>query len=93
MPQNKHANDLAEYRRRIRLTQAEVAILLGRRDHRSISRLEVGKNLPNLKTALALAALYRVPTDFLFSRTYRELRDGLRHKEAQLKYLQSNVAR
>lgn len=84
MSETNMINDLAHYRKRMRLTQAEVAKLIGQ-DHRYISHLELGSSSPTLMTALALAAIYRVPTEFLFSRRYHTLREEVRCKETELR--------
>lgn len=82
MSQNKHPNDLARYRRRMRLSQAEVARLLGHKNAKHLSDLELGYHLPSMPTALKLGAIYRVPVDFLFSHLYMHFRAGIRETEA-----------
>jgi transcriptional regulator with XRE-family HTH domain len=81
LPKIKHPNDLAAYRKRMRLTQAQVARLLGHKTHKSLSRLELGRALPSLKTALRLAVVYRIPVDFLFHNLYVRFREEIRQKE------------
>lgn len=81
MPQNKYPNDLLFYRKRIRLSQEEVANLLGHKTTKHISRLEVGYCLPSITNSLKLAAIYRVPVEFLFPKLFNRLRDEIRVKE------------
>jgi transcriptional regulator with XRE-family HTH domain len=80
----KQSNDLVNYRERIGFTQNQVAALLGYRSTGLLSTLERGHRFPNLKTALKLAAIYRVPVDFLYSKLYVALRNDIRTKELAL---------
>jgi DNA-binding XRE family transcriptional regulator len=82
MSQNKHPNDLARYRRRMRLSQAQVAKLLGHKNPKHLSNLELGRFFPSMPTALKLGAIYRVPVDFLFSHLYMHFRAEIREAEA-----------
>jgi DNA-binding XRE family transcriptional regulator len=91
MSQNKHPNDLARYRRRMRLSQAEVAKLLGHKNAKQLSDLEVGRHFPSVPTALKLGAIYRVPVDFLFSRLYMNLRTRIREAEASVQAAEPQV--
>ncbi len=77
----KHRNSLVHYRRRMGLTQERVAQLLGYKSRNVLSRMEMGYSLPRLYTALQLAAVYRVPVDFLFHETYIALRNEIRERE------------
>ena len=78
---NKHPNDLARYRRRMRFSQAEAARLLGHKHAQHLSELELGHHFPSLTTALKLAVIYRVPVDFLFSKLYMGFRTNIRAEE------------
>ena len=82
MSQNKHPNDLARYRRRMGLSQAQVAKLLGFKNTKNVSNLELGRYFPSIPTALKLGAIYRVPVDFLFSHLYMHFRSRIREAEA-----------
>lgn len=84
MSKNQHPNELATYRIRMRLSQEQVAQLIGHKRTNYISRLELGRYLPSLPLALKLAALYRVPVDFLYPRLYSSFRDELRRREEAL---------
>jgi DNA-binding XRE family transcriptional regulator len=78
---NKHPNDLARYRRRMRFSQSQAAKLLGHKHAQHLSELELGHHFPSLITALKLAAIYRVPVDFLFSKLYTHFRANIRAEE------------
>jgi len=80
----KHPNSLIIYRQRMGFTQAQVAQLLGQRDTKRISNLELGRRLPSLPTSLRLAVIYRVPVDFLYSELYSSFRDEIRNREKTL---------
>ena len=80
----KHPNNLIIYRQRMGFTQAQVAQLLGQRDTKRISNLELGRRLPSLPTSLRLAVIYRVPVDFLYSDLYSSFRDQIRDREKML---------
>lgn len=77
----KYPNNLTQYRVRMRLSQREVALLLGHKTAAPLSQLEAGRYLPSLKTALRLSAIYRIPVEFLFALLYTELRNEVRALE------------
>jgi len=81
----KHQNDLKLYRLRMRFSRKYVAKLLGHSSTVLLTRLEMGHATPSLNTALTLAAIYRVPVDFLYSKRYCALRDRIRGLEAKYK--------
>lgn len=74
-------NNLVLYRRRMGLTQKQVARLLGHRDATMISHYEHGRALPPLLMALSLEIIYRVPVAFLFPELYDELKQRVRKQE------------
>jgi transcriptional regulator with XRE-family HTH domain len=76
-------NNLEIYRKRMHLSQKQVAHLLGHDDTSTLSRLERGHGLPSLQTAFKLAAIYRVPVAFLYSGLYTNERDQIRSLEEQ----------
>jgi transcriptional regulator with XRE-family HTH domain len=76
-------NNLEIYRKRMHLTQKQVAHLLGHDDTSSLSRLERGHSLPTLQIAFKLAAIYRVPVAFLYPGLYTNERDQIRSLEGQ----------
>lgn len=57
---------LLTHRKRTGLSQDELAFLLGSKSGTKVSRHESGRREPTLKTALAYAAIYRVPVEELF---------------------------
>jgi len=63
-------------------SQAEVAKLLGFKNAKHVSRLELGRYFPSIPTLLKLGAIYRVPVDFLFSQLYMSFRSRIREAEA-----------
>jgi transcriptional regulator with XRE-family HTH domain len=77
-------NTLVLYRRRMGLTQRQVARLVGHRDASMLSHYEHGRVLPPLAVALKLEIVYRVPIAFLFPGMYEELRREIRQKEESL---------
>ena len=77
-------NDLQIYRNRMRLSRKQVAHLLGHQMTSSLARLELGHSVPSLRTALRLAAICRVPVDFLYPRLYINERDQIRRLEEQI---------
>jgi transcriptional regulator with XRE-family HTH domain len=80
-----HPNDLQLYRERLRFSRKHVARLLQHRTSSGVSRLELGRRLPPLMTALRLAAIYRVPVEFLYPQMYSEIRDSVRGLELESK--------
>lgn len=57
---------LLTHRKRAGLSQDELAFLLGSKSGTKVSRHEQGRREPSLRTALAYAAVYRVPVEELF---------------------------
>jgi DNA-binding XRE family transcriptional regulator len=81
MVQEERTNNLVQYRKRLKLTQPEVARLLGWKNIKGLCELESGRALPTLITAFKLSIIYRVPTEFLYRELYERLRDQIRTKE------------
>ena len=69
----KLQNYLLTHRKRFGLTQEETAFLLGVKSGAKISRYETFQREPNLKTALALQALFGVPVAELFAGIYEQV--------------------
>jgi transcriptional regulator with XRE-family HTH domain len=65
-------NKLWKARKRTGLELKQVALLAGKTTD-EISRYEHGFNKPNLKTALKLEIIYRMPVKLLFPDLFREL--------------------
>lgn len=76
-------NQLMHYRRRMRFSQLYVARLMNQRSTSTISELEHGVNIPTLRNALKLAAIYRAPVEFLFREVFLALREEIRKREAR----------
>lgn len=78
----KHKNNLFLLRKKIGLEQKQVALFLGHKTTNQISRYERGTKLPNLKTALKLEIIYRLPVNILFYGYYADcLREITKQKE------------
>lgn len=60
------SNYIRSYRKRSGLTQDEVAYVVGLLNDSSVTRMESGKRLPDLKTAFALEVLFGVSARELF---------------------------
>lgn len=87
MEETHTSNRLMLYRKRMKLTQKEVAAILGLRTPGVLSHYERGTSRPSLERALALEIVYRVPVAFLFPNLYEDIRARIRDKESQLKPL------
>jgi transcriptional regulator with XRE-family HTH domain len=70
MSDHRLENYLKTHRKRARLSQEEVACLLGSRDGTCPARHEAFGRTPSLETALAYEAIYGVPVRELFAGTY-----------------------
>ena len=81
---NAYKNELLVYRRRMGYSQKQVASVLGLRSTSMLSRYESGRSMPPLLTALRLEILYRIPVAFLYSETYRSLKNETRGLEDQM---------
>jgi DNA-binding XRE family transcriptional regulator len=82
MVQNERTSGLVHYRKRMGLTQFQVARLLGWKNTKGLCQIESGSALPTLRTALKLGIIYRAPIEFVFGDLYQGLRDHIRAKEA-----------
>lgn len=77
-------NTLVHYRKRLKLTQFQVARLLGWKNTKGLGRIESGEVRPTLITAFKLGVIYRIPLEFLYADLYQQLRQDIRAKEAAL---------
>lgn len=88
MASHKLPNYLRVYRKRLGLSQHEVAFLLGWRDASQPSRYEHFSRTPTLRTALALAVILQVPVYELFSGEHQQVENAVcrqaQRLEAQL---------
>jgi DNA-binding XRE family transcriptional regulator len=66
-------NYLRAHRKRLALSQGEVAYLVGSHGGAKVCRDEKFVRQPSLETALAYAALYQVPVEELFGGLYRRM--------------------
>lgn len=80
----KYQNKIMLFRRRIKLTQREVAHLLGQKRTAMLSSYETGRTLPPLSAALRLGVILRVPVEFLFGDMYDGIRNEVRAEEERL---------
>jgi transcriptional regulator with XRE-family HTH domain len=85
-------NYLRTYRKRSGLSQREVAFLLGCKDAGQVSRYERRHRLPALRTALACAAILRVPLAELFAGIQKEVDREAAHRVAKLRANLENKA-
>jgi transcriptional regulator with XRE-family HTH domain len=85
MASHKLPNYLRLYRKRLGLSQHEVAFLLGWRDASQPSRYEHFSSVPGLRTALALAVMFRASVYDLFSGEYQKVEDAVIRQAQQLK--------
>lgn len=76
----------------MRLSQRQVARLLGRSDASMLSHYEHGRALPPLAVALALEIIYRAPVAFLFPALYDDLRARIRNREEEFNNSPSKIA-
>lgn len=83
MASHKLPNYLRLYRKRLGLSQYEVAFLLGWDDGSQPSRYEHFSRMPELRTALAFAVIFRVPVQELFSGEYQKVERAV-CRQAQL---------
>ena len=81
----KHnTNRLMLYRKRMDLSQKQVASILGLKNLAILSHYERGTSRPSLQRALGLEIVYRVPVAFLFPELYEEMREKIREKESRM---------
>src|ERR1700729_4229769 len=88
---NKYTNRTAHYRRRWRLTQKQVLMLMGEEERSRLWVLEAGRSLPTLKTAFKLSAIFRVPVEFLYPDLYTGLRETIRNREVGMPHGQQGI--
>jgi DNA-binding XRE family transcriptional regulator len=66
-------NYIRTHRKRARLTQKDVAFIIGSKSGAGISRHERFKQTPDLQTLLAYEMLFRTPVRNLFDGTHRKV--------------------
>jgi transcriptional regulator with XRE-family HTH domain len=72
MPQSLN-NYIRRQRKRLGLSQRELSFLIGKKDHSYISRLEKGRRVPNLETAMQLSVILRTPIPELFAGRFEKV--------------------
>jgi transcriptional regulator with XRE-family HTH domain len=81
MEEDHTTNQLVLYRKRMRLSQKQVASILGLKNVSVLSNYERGISRPSLQRALGLEIVYRVPVAFLFPDLYEQTRERIRERE------------
>jgi DNA-binding XRE family transcriptional regulator len=74
---NASFNYVRTFRQRHVLTEDELAFLISQRSHTAVSRIEVGRRVPNLEGALALQVLFRQQPRQMFPGFYEAVEDGV----------------
>lgn len=93
MPIHKLDNYLRSHRRRLDLSQDDVAYLLGSNSGTKVSRYERGIRSVSLETALAYEAIYGVPISAAFEGRFQKIRQTVKRRSRLLaKKLQDNPA-
>lgn len=77
-------NYLRKYRKRLGLTQKEVAFLLGTESGTKISRYECFSRDPGFETALAYEAIFDEPVSKLFPGIYEKIEAEMRERAKML---------
>lgn len=80
MPASQLPNYIRTHRKRIHLTQDEVAFLLGTKSSAIICRHERCQQKPNLETLLAYEILFRTPVRSLFGGVHQKVELKLRRR-------------
>jgi len=84
MQNDKLDNYLRTYRKKLGLTQREVAFLLGCHGGAKVSRHERSGRIPDLKTIFAYEAIFQTPARELFAGIYGRAERETRKKVRQL---------
>jgi transcriptional regulator with XRE-family HTH domain len=79
-------NYLRSNRKRLGLSQDEVAFLLGAQSGAKICRYEAFVRAPTLKTALAFEAIFNLPANKLFKGLYEDICDEVTARAKALSY-------
>lgn len=73
MAKNRLPNYLRAHRKRLGLSQAEVAFLLGAEGGAKMCRYEKFSRIPTLETALACEVIFKKPASELFAGLYQQV--------------------
>ena len=77
MTSSQLPNYVRAQRKRLALSQDEVAFLLGTQSGAKVSRYEHFARVPNLETALAYEAIFQRPARELFAGLYHKVEQGV----------------
>lgn len=80
----RHESYIRSYRRKSRLSQEDVAFLLGGTSGTSVSRHERGRRAPTVQTALAYEIILGKAVGQLYSRFHEVLRADIARRAAEL---------
>lgn len=80
MPSPKLANYLRMYRKRVGLTQQEVAWLLGCEHDTKVSRYERFTREPSPRTIFAYEVIFQTPARVLFEGMYQKVEQRTQHR-------------
>jgi len=72
MPSPQLSNYLRSNRKRLDLSQGEVAFLLGQESSAQVSRYEHSEHIPSLETALAYEVIFKRPLSEIFGGLYQK---------------------
>jgi DNA-binding XRE family transcriptional regulator len=75
---NQRPHNLWRARKRLGLTQKQLAYLLGNKYQDNVCRLEQGSKLPTLETALMLEAILNVPVKVLFDYLFQQAQEKVK---------------
>ncbi len=73
MPSPQLSNYLRSNRKRLALSQGELAFLLGRENSAEVSRYENFERVPGLETALAYEVIFGMPLSEIFGGLYQRV--------------------
>lgn len=86
MPSSPLPNYLRTNRKRLALSQEEVAFLLGTQSGAKVSRYENFDRVPGLETALACEAIFQKPVRELFAGLYESIEQQVAARAKALTY-------
>ena len=78
-------NRLWKYRKIINYNQKQIALLLGHESSSQISNWEKGRKRPNLRNALKLAHVLKIPVESLFLGLALNLKEEIKANEEKFK--------
>jgi DNA-binding XRE family transcriptional regulator len=79
---NASFNYVRTFRQRHCFTEDELAYLVSHRSHTRISRIEIGRAVPNLTVGLALQVLFRQEPKQMFPGLYESIEDEVMRRAA-----------